>query len=267
MRTVSLLVLLSFCAAPRQANASYRELEINWALEAGIWMSAMTLFTVNKIQEANERPLARWNSAAGWEKSLDDFFGADNQEDLDAAESRGAFFLWVATPLVGILSFAPELYQVLDGDLPLHVLLEDFYTMATATWLAVTIQEALKINTGRVRPDAFPAEDGKVDKVQSIHSFPSGHAMMPIAISFSISTVFHRRGYVGWWIPGAIGATLGGLVGWHRLIKRAHWGTDVLAAWALGAAIGIGYPLLTRTLGEEVRISAGPGSVQLGMRF
>jgi undecaprenyl-diphosphatase len=100
--------------------------------------------------------------------------------------------------------------------------------------LASVVAKAL---FGRVRP---PISVHKTHVASP--AFPSGHAtnaagfFLAAAFVLAITLVHHRRTQLEL-IGMAI--LLAGLVGLSRLVLAVHWLSDVVAGWALGAAIAI----------------------------
>lgn len=92
------------------------------------------------------------------------------------------------------------------------------------------LMSGLKLVFGRARP---PFPERLVDEVT--YSFPSGHAMMSaILVCLLGALVVRCTGRLG---PGmAIGLAAWTLaIGLSRVYLAAHWLTDVLAGWLLGA--------------------------------
>ena len=90
---------------------------------------------------------------------------------------------------------------------------------------------ALKYGIGRPRPDLVP-HLARIDH----GSFPSGHAMMTMAIFLSIAVLVgrglrsaRRRGTL---VAVAVASSL--LIGTTRLFVGVHYPSDVLAGWMIG---------------------------------
>jgi undecaprenyl-diphosphatase len=62
------------------------------------------------------------------------------------------------------------------------------------------------------------------------YSFPSNHAMNTAAAAAFVQVLYPSSGWVTW--------PLVALIGFSRVYVGAHYVTDVLGAWVLGAAIG-----------------------------
>ncbi len=118
--------------------------------------------------------------------------------------------------------------------------------------LAPLLAEALKAATAVPRP---PAADALV--VASSASFPSGHALGAAAIAVVLAAgVLRARGTPAARTSAAavrrrvvvvaLAACWALAVGVSRVHLGVHWPTDVLAGWALGAALGWAVLLVVR---------------------
>lgn len=97
----------------------------------------------------------------------------------------------------------------------------------------VALSEGLKALFERERP---PAVYQAVETLNA--SFPSGHALLSTVFYLSVAVMMARafpqkrlKAYVL-----GVGMTLAGLVGLTRVYLGAHWASDVLAGWCVGAA-------------------------------
>ncbi len=76
-------------------------------------------------------------------------------------------------------------------------------------------------------------------------SFPSGHSTSAVATYGSLYTLFRKR-----WL-GILAIVLPLLVGFSRVVVGAHYPTDVLAGWALGAVVIFLVPFLEQKIGDR----------------
>lgn len=97
----------------------------------------------------------------------------------------------------------------------------------------VAFSEGLKALFGRARP---PSDYQAVDTLNA--SFPSGHALLSAVFYLSVGVMLTRA------VPGrrskafilGVGMALTAIVGLTRVYLGAHWASDVLAGWCVGAA-------------------------------
>lgn len=97
----------------------------------------------------------------------------------------------------------------------------------------VGLSEGLKGLFERQRP---PVEFQAVETLNA--SFPSGHALLSTVFYLSVGVMLARvlptRRLKAWVMAMAVVVAM--LVGVSRVYLGAHWATDVLAGWSLGAA-------------------------------
>ena len=97
----------------------------------------------------------------------------------------------------------------------------------------VILSEGLKAVFERARP---PAAAQAVETINA--SFPSGHALLStvfyLSLGVMLTRAFPRRRFKAYVLGVALLLTL--IVGLTRVYLAAHWATDVLAGWSVGAA-------------------------------
>ena len=102
---------------------------------------------------------------------------------------------------------------------------------AVASWLAVRV---LRSVVHRPRP---PRPSGRGPKSES--TFPSGHTTELTALAIVAAHVLESEQILTQRQARALRLGLPLLIGVDRVYVREHWLTDVLAGWALGAAVGL----------------------------
>jgi undecaprenyl-diphosphatase len=120
----------------------------------------------------------------------------------------------------------------------------------------VAMSEGLKALFERDRPpEAFRA-------VETINaSFPSGHALLSavfyLSIGVMLTRAFPRRRFKAYVLGVALLLTL--IVGLTRVYLAAHWATDVLAGWSVGAAWAMALWLVAYAVQRRQAVhTAGP---------
>ena len=105
-----------------------------------------------------------------------------------------------------------------------------FYTLAVGG--AGAINQLAKILFARQRPAymEFPA----VYTLES-YSFPSGHAMVVLALFLTLYLISRRLLAPHRWRIAAVAALLVVAVGFTRVYLGVHYPSDVIAGWSLGA--------------------------------
>jgi len=107
---------------------------------------------------------------------------------------------------------------------------------ATAVVGGQAAAELAKHLVGRDRPDLVP----HLDQVYS-SSFPSGHSAMSPIVYFTLASLLAagepNRAAKGLLMAAAVLLVLA--IGASRVYLGVHWPTDVLAGWAMGAAVAL----------------------------
>ncbi|WEK41518.1 MAG: phosphatase PAP2 family protein [Candidatus Brevundimonas colombiensis] len=97
----------------------------------------------------------------------------------------------------------------------------------------VALSEGLKAVFERERP---PAAMQAVETINA--SFPSGHALLStvfyLSVAVMLTRAFPKRRFKAFVL--GVGILMALLVGLTRVYLGAHWASDVLAGWAVGAA-------------------------------
>ena len=112
------------------------------------------------------------------------------------------------------------------------------------TWLAAgfgawLLQEGLKRVFDRPRPDLWPRllVFPPVADPNSL-SFPSGHALASAALYPLLAYLLTRHASAtARRVALAVGAAISLWIGFGRLYLGAHWPSDVLAGWTIGAVL------------------------------
>ena len=105
-----------------------------------------------------------------------------------------------------------------------------------ALFLSIVAGVSLKGVIARPRPDLVAAQMMNIpmpEILTSLHSFPSGHVLLPAAVAVVITYHF-RNHWLTWsaWIFPL-------LVGWARIYQRLHWPTDIIGSMLFGVPFGI----------------------------
>jgi undecaprenyl-diphosphatase len=143
------------------------------------------------------------------------------------------------TPIVSVVTFfasAPFLVAVavlLPAGLALRNLRREAIEVFWAIVGAALLNQLLKTNFNRLRPDSALLQQYGL-------SFPSGHAMIGLALYGCIAWLLWRHGHHPAW--GVVWLLWAVIIGLSRVYLHVHYITDVLA----GFAAGLGWLILLR---------------------
>jgi undecaprenyl-diphosphatase len=135
--------------------------------------------------------------------------------------------------------------------LPATVLLFLFFREARRHWWlwcglivgSSLIEHAVKILVERPRPSGFSS------------GFPSGHTTAAATFGVVVIYIASRAPLPpgGRWTLQAVAVAIVVLVGWARVVLHAHWPTDVLGGFLLGAGCAAAGAWWERTRGDAPR--------------
>lgn len=163
-----------------------------------------------------------WNSGAVWEREMLGWFHATALPDwLDRVMLYAPYAGTNLTMLPVVLLLGLWLWKGAGQ-------------AVTALHLVIVCVGSLSLNPtmkyllNRDRPDLFPLRG-----LYNWASYPSGHAILTVALYFTIALQLHRTR--GWRWPFAAAAAIVLLTAYSRLYLAVHWPTDVVGGMLIGA--------------------------------
>ncbi len=150
---------------------------------------------------------------------------------LDARSSGQALSLMRGVSGVASLAGWAAIVLVVGLALWLRGCRREALALVAADATAELVDLVGKLLFHRLRPDGAPADD-----LIATSSFPSGHTLrVVVVLGYGIALLVQRR--PAWRVPAlAAGLAFMLLVGIARVAVGAHWPSDVLGAYLLGAA-------------------------------
>jgi len=129
--------------------------------------------------------------------------------------------------------------------------LEGVFVLATTTNFALT--SVIKVLVGRPRPPDFFLDTSDIFQPVNQFSFPSGHVLFFVVFFGFLAYLawLHLTGYVRTLVLSACGILIL-LIGASRVYLGAHWASDVLGSYVIGALwllfLILGYQLASQRM-------------------
>jgi membrane-associated phospholipid phosphatase len=255
-RLALVALVLTLWANPKSASAADLASPQAWRWnpawsDAGVWdyaLSAMgfSALGVEVIFLQPRRPPLHWNETILFDEAVRSALnGSTPAVRTDAENASWALFgIELGYPVVVDLPYVWLRYgRQVAWDL--------FWEDAMVLSLTGAVDLALRDSIGRARPRtsdclAQGQNDCLVD-TESTRSFPGGHfAQTTAAATLTCLQHLSLGLYGGPWDAVTCGVALTGdaAVGVLRIVSDNHWATDVVAGGAIGAAFGVGLPIL-----------------------
>ncbi|MCK9592727.1 MAG: phosphatase PAP2 family protein [Methanoregula sp.] len=152
---------------------------------------------------------------------------------------------WIEAVLVG---------TVMGIFLARHQWPEAVFVLATAS--SVVLTSVLKVLIGRPRPPSFLGNPKDYFWSVDQYSFPSGHVLFYVVFFGFIAFLAwsHLTGYVRWLIIAMCGFLIV-LIAPSRVYLGAHWASDVIGSYVIGALllvmIILGYLMAVHRYGDK----------------
>jgi len=128
--------------------------------------------------------------------------------------------------------------------------------LLVVTMGSLSLNPTMKYLLGRDRPDLFPRRG-----IYNWASYPSGHAILTIALFFTVAMMLHRAR--GWRWPFFVAALIFLANSFSRLYLAVHWPTDLVGGMLIGIAWLVGtwraFSRHRERVGDEIRaVSPAP---------
>jgi len=132
---------------------------------------------------------------------------------------------WIAIAMVGSVS----VFYILS-----HQVLKAGFVIATASNFVLT--SVLKVLVARPRPPDFSLNPADMFPMVDQYSFPSGHVLFFVVFFGFIAYLawLHQGGRVRIFVMASCGLLIL-LIGFSRVYLGAHWASDVLGSYIIGA--------------------------------
>jgi membrane-associated phospholipid phosphatase len=168
---------------------------------------------------------------------------------------------------VGVVALPAALaaidYGLAGGDLGRAA--EDALVAGEALAVALLATDIVKVTVARRRPEALG--EARRGSAADDLSFFSGHTSGAFAVAGAFGTIARLRGYRGWPALYAAAFSVAAGVAYLRVAGDKHWLTDVAAGAAVGAAAGLGIPLLLHRRAGAAAPQVVASPLALSLRF
>jgi len=249
-------VAFSLSATPAAAQPAQPH-ALRWApvLDVTVTAGAADAWLATETFKGDLAPWrCRWCSANELDAGVRDALVWTNTASADAFSDVTAFVL-MPLAAVGFDALAAA-HEGSVGNVG-----QDMLLVAEAGVVAADVTQLAKMLAGRERPfvHALPPDRKRLTDQPSDNnlSFFSGHTAEAFALATAWGTVGTMRGYR--WAPLAwsVGGVLATTTAYLRIAADRHWLTDVVVGAVVGAAVGVGVPLLFHSaIDEPTRASA-----------
>lgn len=195
-----------------------------WLVAIGFVVAVLTATAMAEFLQAS----GDWSGGLAWERSV--MLSIPNQLPW-AVDLLFLTLPWLSSnttvmPIIAIICL--WLWVVRKrADLALHLFIVDLGTFI--------LTPLLKIMYDRPRPDLWEHRGQ-----YAWSSFPSGHAMIGVAVFATIAVLAYRERGVRW--PAAVLGVLLAISLFSRVYLGVHWPTDVIGGAAIGA-VWMGFTL------------------------
>lgn len=190
-------------------------------LARGLLLAYIAAWAVGTLYGWLIRLSSTWDEGAAWERNLLRWFHA-----RELAPWMDAVVLQV--PLTGtnltILPLTLAIGWWLWKRKHLGIIALQLLVVTTGS---LSLNPTMKYLLGRDRPDLFPRRG-----MYNWASYPSGHAILTLALYFTVALLLYRSR--GWRWPFLVAAAVFLANGFSRLYLAVHWPTDLVGGLLIG---------------------------------
>jgi membrane-associated phospholipid phosphatase len=237
----------------------WADITVTAALGTG-WLLSETAFKKDLAPAT-----CRWCAINSVDETVRRWFvpaGTITYDGIKWADTTSGVTAYILAPLV-VLGYS----ALFAGSFKTWV--QDTLIVLEAVMAALVADQVTKFAAGRERPfvsDLTPAQKTMTrDPSDNNLSFFSGHTTFTAAFAFAGGTLALLRGYKYPWLVWILGCAVSATTAVLRIAADKHYFTDVLVGTAVGAAFGVGLPLIFHRV--KVQASVAPGGVAVRGTF